>query len=150
MKRVVVEVLVAIVLAPIVLAAGQETMPDYMIKADEFMKSLTDNGYFLMPMSDLINMTENETEMANWVILDIRPEPRYALGHIAGAINVPFTDIIEEMETVPSDKKLAVVCGIDTNSAIVIAMLRVFGDRDAWIVEGGTPGWLKAGKEFVL
>ena len=149
MKRIIVAVLVAIVLAPI-LAAGQETSPDYMIKANEFMKNLTDNGYYLMPMSDLINMTENETEMANWVILDIRPEPRYALGHIAGAINVPFTDIIEKMETVPSDKKLAVVCGIDTNSAIVIAMLRVFGDRDAWIVEGGTPGWLKAGKEFVL
>jgi len=149
MKRIIVAVLVAIVLAPI-LAAGQETSPDYMIKANEFMKNLTDNGYYLMPMSDLINVTENETEMANWAILDVRPEPRYALGHIAGAINVPFTDIIEKMEKVPSDKKLAVVCGIDTNSAIVVAMLRVFGDRDAWIVEGGTPGWLKAGKEFVL
>ena len=149
MKRIIVAVLVAIVLAPI-LAAGQETSPDYMIKANEFMKNLTDNGYYLMPMSDLINVTENETEMANWAVLDVRPEPRYALGHIAGAINVPFTDIIEKMETVPSDKKLAVVCGIDTNSAIVVAMLRVFGDRDAWIVEGGTPGWLKAGKEFVL
>jgi rhodanese-related sulfurtransferase len=150
MNRVIIAVLAAIILTPIVLAAGQETSPDYMTKADDFVKSLTDNGYFLMPMSDLINMTENETEMANWVVLDVRPEPRYALGHIAGAINVPFTDIIEKMETVPSDKKLAVVCGIDTNSAIVVAMLRVFGDRDAWIVEGGTPGWLKAGKEFVL
>lgn len=150
MNRVIVAVLVAIILTPIILAAGQETSPNYMMKADDFMKSLTDNGYFLMPMSDLINMTENETEMASWAILDVRPEPRYALGHIAGAINVPFTDIIEKMETVPSDKKLAVVCGIDTNSAIVVAMLRVFGDRDAWIVEGGTPGWLEAGKEYVL
>ena len=149
MKRIIVAVLVAIVLAPI-LAAGQETSPDYMIKANEFMKNLTDNGYYLMPMSDLINVTENETEMENWAILDVRPEPRYALGHIAGAINVPFTDIIEKMGTVPSDKKLAVVCGIDTNSAIVVAMLRVFGARDAWIVEGGTPGWLEAGKEYVL
>ena len=83
MKRIIVAVLIAIVLAPI-LAAGQETSPDYMIKANEFMKNLTDNGYYLMPMSDLINVTENETEMENWAILDVRPEPRYAL-HRRGA-----------------------------------------------------------------
>ncbi len=149
MSRIIVVLLAALVLIPIILAAEQEALLDCTIEADEFMKSLTDNGYFLMPMSDLINLTENETLMSDWIILDVRPENRYAAGHILGSMNIPFSDVVSEIEAIPSDKKLAVICGIDTNSAIVVAMLRMLDNRDAWIVEGGTPGWLAAGGAFV-
>jgi rhodanese-related sulfurtransferase len=150
MRCIIVALLAAFIFTPAVLAAGQETSPNYLVKADEVMKGMIDNNFYLMPMSDLINATENEAEMANLVIIDVRPAAGYATGHIPGAINIPFTDIISEMETVPTDKKLAVVCDFDTNSAMVVAMLRVFGDRDAWVVEGGNPAWQEAGKEFVM
>ena len=149
MRRMIIVLLAVLALIPVSVAAGQDSLQNCTIAADEFMKSLTDNGYFLMPMSDLINLTENETVMSDWIILDIRPEDRYAAGHILGSMNIPFPDIVSKMEAVPSDKKLAVVCGFDTNSAIVVAMLRILGSRDAWIVGGGTHGWLASGGEFV-
>lgn len=140
------------VLIPVLslMAAGQETSPDYMLKADEVMKGMMDNGLYLISISDVINATENETEMANWVILDVRPEEGYASGHIPDSMNIPFTNIVSDMDAVPADKKIAVVCFYDTNSAFAVAMLRVFGDRDAWVVQGGVPAWQDAGKELVV
>lgn len=131
-------------------AAGQETSTDYMLKADEVMKGMMDNGLYLISILDVINATENETEMADWVILDVRPEAGYASGHIPDSMNIPFTNIVSNMDAVPTDKKIAVVCTFDTNSALAVAMLRVFGDRDAWIVNGGVPAWQDAGKELVV
>ena len=140
------------VLIPVLslMAAGQETSPDYMLKADEVMKGMMDNGLYLISISDVINATENETEMADWVILDVRPLEGYASGHIPDSMNIPFTNIVSDMDAVPADKKIAVVCFYDTNSAFAVAMLRVFGDRDAWVVQGGIPAWQEAGKELVV
>ncbi len=150
MKKIIVAILAALILVPSVLAAGQETSPNYMLKADEVMKGMIDNDLYLISISDVINVTENETEMADWAILDVRPEAGYATGHIPNSMNIPFTNIVSDMEDVPSDKKIAVVCTYDTNSAFAVAMLRVFGDRNAWIVQGGIPAWQEAGKELVF
>ncbi|MDD4162578.1 MAG: rhodanese-like domain-containing protein [Methanothrix sp.] len=150
MKKTIVVILAVLILVPSMLAAGQETSPNYMLKADEFMKDMIDNGLYLISVSDVINATENETEMASWVILDVRPEAGYASGHIPNSMNIPFTNIVSDMDAVPSDKKIAVVCTYDTNSAFAVAMLRVFGDRDAWIVQGGIPAWQEAGKELAV
>jgi len=114
------------------------------------MKGMMDNGLYLISIADVINATENGTEMADWAILDVRPEEGYATGHIPNSINIPFTNIISDMDAVPTDKKIAVVCTYDTNSAFAVAMLRVFGDRDAWVVQGGIPAWQEAGKELIV
>jgi rhodanese-related sulfurtransferase len=148
MKRIIVAILAVLIPVLGLLAAGQETSPDYMMKADDVMKGMMDNGLYLIPVSDVINATENETEMADWVILDVRPEEGYATGYIPNSMNIPFTNIVSDMDAVPSDKKIAVVCTYDTNSAFAVAMLRVFGDRDAWIVQGGISAWQDAGKEL--
>ena len=150
MKRIIVAILAVLIPVLSLMAAGQETSPDYMLKADEVMKGMMDNGLYLISISDVINATENETEMANWVILDVRPEEGYASGHIPDSMNIPFTNIVSDMDAVPADKKIAVVCFYDTNSAFAVAMLRVFGDRDAWVVQGGVPAWQDAGKELVV
>ena len=150
MKRIIVAILAVLIPVLSLMAAGQETSPDYMLKADEVMKGMMDNDLYLISISDVINATENETEMANWVILDVRPQEGYASGHIPDSMNIPFTNIVSDMDAVPADKKIAVVCFYDTNSAFAVAMLRVFGDRDAWVVQGGVPAWQDAGKELVV
>jgi len=53
------------------------------------------------------------------------------------------------MDMVPEDKTIAVVCTFDTNSAFAVAAMRIFGDRDAWVVVGGIPAWVDAGRELV-
>jgi len=119
---------------------------DCMAAADEFMMSLPDNGFYLLPMEDLIAKVEAEEE--GFMILDVRPAELYAAGHIPGSINIPDPELVSRMSEVPADTMIAVVCQLDTNSAFAVAMLRVFGDYDAWIVSGGVPAWEAAGKEL--
>jgi rhodanese-related sulfurtransferase len=53
------------------------------------------------------------------------------------------------MDMVPTDKKIAVVCTYDTNSAFAVSVMRIIGDRDAWVVVGGVPAWEEAGRELI-
>lgn len=119
----------------------------HVVRADEFMKGLIENNFYLMPMSDLINATIEEDE--NLVILDVRPESDYAEGHIPGSINIPDPQLVERIAEVPTDKKIAVVCTIDTNSAFGVSVLRIFGGLDAWIVQGGVPEWANQGGTLI-
>lgn len=120
---------------------------DYMAEADAFFMSLPENNLLLMEMQDLIDAVDAGDESI--VIVDVRPAAGYDSGHIPDSINVPFPVLIPNMDMVPEDKKIAVVCTFDTNSAFAVAAMRIFGERDAWVVVGGVPAWEEAGRELV-
>jgi rhodanese-related sulfurtransferase len=63
-------------------------------------------------------------------------------------MNIPLTMLIEKMNAVSKDKTVAVVCTMDTNSAFAVAVLQMNG-YNAWIVEGGIPGWENSGRPLV-
>lgn len=113
---------------------------------DAFVKSTTENRMFLMPVEEFAR-TIDEAD-SGLVVLDVRPAPVYARGHIAGSVNVPLPALVEQMESLPADRKIAVVCAIETRSAFAVAILRMHG-RDAWIVEGGVHAWAGLGRELI-
>jgi rhodanese-related sulfurtransferase len=115
-------------------------------KADMFLKAVPGNMMYLMSAKDLAAALD--AGKVDLVVLDIRPPEHYNNGHIKNALHIPMTMIIEKMDKIPKDKKIAVVCAMDTNSAFAVAILRLYG-YDAWIVEGGVPGWVKMGKPLV-
>lgn len=120
---------------------------DYVVKADAFLMSLVDNSLLLMEMQELIDAVDAGDESV--VIVDVRPASLYDAGHIPDSINAPFPELVPNMDMVPVDKKIAVVCTFDTNSAFAVSVMRIFGDRDAWVVMGGVPAWEQAGRELV-
>lgn len=120
---------------------------DYMVKADAFLMGLINNSLLLMEMQELIDAVDAGDESI--VIVDVRPAPLYDAGHIPDSINAPFPELVPNMGMVPTDKKIAVVCTFDTNSAFSVSVMRIFGDRDAWVVVGGVPAWQEAGRELV-
>jgi rhodanese-related sulfurtransferase len=126
---------------------GDMAYVDYMAKADEFLMSLPENNLLRMDMQELIDAVDAGDESI--VIVDVRPASLYDAGHIEGSINVPFPELVPNMDMVPTDKKIAVVCTFDTNSAFSVSVMRIFGDRDAWVVVGGVPAWEEAGRELV-
>ena len=116
---------------------------DLTEKADAFVKSVPQNMSYIT----LARVVAAGVEAGDpsWVILDIRPPQHYESGHIKGSLHIPLTDLIGRMKEIPKNKKIAVVCAMDTNSAFAVAILRMYG-YDAWIFEGGVPGWVKLGK----
>ncbi len=129
------------------LTEADETAEEHIAKADAFLMGLINNSLLRMDMQELIDAVNAGDE--NLVIVDVRPASLYDAGHIPDSINAPFPDLVPNMDTVPADKKIAVVCTYDTNSAFSVSVMRIFGDRDAWVVVGGVPGWVDAGRELV-
>jgi rhodanese-related sulfurtransferase len=117
-----------------------------MDKADTFVKSVPENMMYLLSADKLAGMIESGK--TDFVVLDVRPPKYYEAGHIKGAMNIPLTMLVAKMDKIPRDKKVAVVCTMDTNSAFAVAVLQMHG-YDAWIVEGGIPGWENSGRPLV-
>lgn len=114
--------------------------------AEAFVKSVPENEMYLISIESLAEMVD--AGKTDFVILDIRPPKHYEAGHINGAMNVPLPMVVGKLDSIPSGKKIAVVCSLDTNSAFAVAVLRING-RDAWIVEGGAYAWEGLGRKLV-
>ncbi|MGD8979525.1 MAG: rhodanese-like domain-containing protein [candidate division WOR-3 bacterium] len=115
-------------------------------QADTFVKSVPENLMYLMPQGKLADMID--AGKMHFMVLDIRPPQSYEKGHIEGSVNIPLPTLIDKIGEIPKDKRINVVCTIDTNSAFAVAMLRMMG-YNAWIVEGGVPGWEDTGRPLV-
>lgn len=119
---------------------------NYMVKTDSFLKEAMNNGFYVMSVAEFLNRTSADK---NWAIVDVRPAQLYATGHLPGAINIPLSDLISQMGMIPAGQKVAVYCAIDTNAAFAVQTLRVYGDRDAFVLLGGIVNWQAAGKPLV-
>lgn len=114
-------------------STAQSPSSNYMTKADSFLKGAPTNSFYVITVSDFIDMARVDP---NWVIVDIRPVDLYAQSHVQDAISVPLADLISKMGIIPSGKKVAVYGDSDTNAAFAVEALRVFGDRDAYVLQG--------------
>jgi rhodanese-related sulfurtransferase len=76
-------------------------------------------------------------------VIDLRDEEGWREGFIVGARRVdPEAD--DELDDLPKEGKLLVVCADGKRSAEVASRLRD-GDRDAVSLEGGMDAWMSAG-----
>ena len=116
---------------------------DYMMKADEFLNGAWNNSLYMMTVPEFLNRSKNDS---NWAIVDIRQPLDFQQNHIKGAINIPFTDLIADMKDIPAGKKVAVYCASNRRSPYGVMALRIFGDRDAWVLLDGVSAWIAAGQ----
>lgn len=79
-------------------------------------------------------------------ILDVRPPDEFAMGHIAGAINVPLRDLARRIESLPRDSEVIAYCrGPYCVLAFeAVALLRRRGIKVRRL-EDGYPEWKAAG-----
>jgi rhodanese-related sulfurtransferase len=79
-------------------------------------------------------------------VLDVRPEPEYAAGHIAGARSVPIAELRRQLRTLPPDADIVAYCRgpycVYADEAV--RQLRRRGVR-ARRLEDGFPEWKRAG-----
>lgn len=96
-----------------------------------------------------------DDEDDEYVILSIRRAEDYEVGHIKGALNIPYGQGMEEaLAQLPADKKIIVYCYSGQTSSQTTAVLRLMG-YDAYSMSGGMgnaeagSGWLGQGYEVV-
>jgi rhodanese-related sulfurtransferase len=83
---------------------------------------------------------------ADVVILDTRPAPEFAAGHIAGAISVPVEDLQQELRKLPKSKEYVAYCRgpYCVYADRAVEFLRKHGRRARRLLEG-FPEWKAAG-----
>ena len=80
------------------------------------------------------------------VVLDVRPAPEYAAGHIAGARSVPIADLTRRLKDLPKDSEVVAYCRgpycIYADDAVRLLRRKGYQARR---LENGFPEWTRAG-----
>lgn len=127
--------------------ANTATPGDSLAKADSFLKDAAANGFYLLSVSDYLAKAQADPA---WVIVDIRAADRYAQGHIQGAVDVPLENLISQMGMIATGKKVAVYGDLDASAAFAVEALRIYADRDAYVLQGGVSAWQAAGMPVII
>ncbi len=77
--------------------------------------------------------------LAKYYIMDIRAADAFATGHIEGAKNVAFGDILTEAAT--ANKQILVVCYSGQTACYATSLLRLYGYGNTQALKWGMSGW---------
>ena len=80
-------------------------------------------------------------------ILDVRSKAEFAAGHVPGAVNVPFPQVISRARSVAgaADDELIVYCGHGPRAYMAGAALRWVGRTRVVYLTGHWAAWQSAG-----
>jgi rhodanese-related sulfurtransferase/DNA-binding MarR family transcriptional regulator len=85
------------------------------------------------------------------VVLDVRPAPEYAAGHISGATSVPVIDLHRRLREIPKDAQVVAYCRgpycVFADDAVRLLRKRGYS---ALRLEDGYPEWARAGLPTAL
>ncbi len=80
----------------------------------------------------------------DYFVVSVRSAAHYAIGHVPGAINIPWREIAkpENLAKLPTDQKIAVYCYTGHTGEIATTVLNVLG-FDAYNMKFGMMSWTK-------
>lgn len=103
--------------------AAYEAAKTYFANAD---------GKNIMALSRVLEIAE----AGDSLILDIRSADDYAKGHIKGAVNIPFVQVVNYLDQLPRDQRIIVACYSGQTAGQIVGSLRL-GGFNAYSLSGG-------------
>jgi rhodanese-related sulfurtransferase len=79
------------------------------------------------------------------MLIDARDAGQFAKGHIPGAINMDWRQVLAKRSTIPKDKPVLIYCNTGSLSAQAGFALRVAGWDNLRILQGGMEEWKAKG-----
>ncbi len=83
-------------------------------------------------------------------IIDARDAEQYAQGHIPGALNMEWRQVVARRQEVRKNGLVVVYCNTGTLSAQAVFALRLLGWDNVKVLQGGYEGWKAAGGQNKL
>ena len=94
-------------------------------------------------------VTINELEQAierGAFVLDVRESDEFANGHVPEARHIPLNSVPENLEALPRDEQIWVICQAGGRSMTAANFLEDQGFKVV-SVAGGTGSWISSGKD---
>ncbi|MEO6578309.1 MAG: rhodanese-like domain-containing protein [Candidatus Limnocylindria bacterium] len=85
-------------------------------------------------------MTENDA-----VLVDVREADEWRNGHARGARHIPLGDLPSQLDQLPRETPIYLICASGNRSAKAAAYLQKSGFAKPINVRGGTTAWSRAG-----
>ena len=84
-------------------------------------------------------------EWPKMVVIDARDPAQFAKGHIPGAVNMDWRQVLAKRSTIPKNKPVLIYCNTGSLSAQAGFALRVAGWENVRILQGGMTEWQAKG-----
>ena len=84
-------------------------------------------------------------EWKKFFVIDARDKGQFDKGHIPGATNIEWRQVLAQRSTIPKDKPVLIYCNVGTLSAQAGFALRVAGYENVRILQGGFNEWTAKG-----
>ncbi|MDM7457237.1 MAG: rhodanese-like domain-containing protein [Tepidimonas sp.] len=84
-------------------------------------------------------------DWARIMVIDARDATQYAKGHIPGAINIEWRQVLARRSEIPRDRMVLIYCNTGSLSAQAGFALRVAGWDNVRILQGGMEEWKAKG-----
>lgn len=84
-------------------------------------------------------------EWKKMIVIDARDAAQFARGHIPGAINMDWRQVLAKRDEIPKDKPVLIYCNTGSLSAQAGFALRVAGWENVRILQGGMVEWRTKG-----
>jgi rhodanese-related sulfurtransferase len=109
---------------------AQKALSDYLVDQNMDLNKMLDG--FVMAAPD-------DGDVSSMHLIDIRSAEDFGAGHIEGAINVAFGDILTEAAN--ATKPILVICYTGQTATYSVSLLRLSGYADAKALKWGMSGW---------
>lgn len=84
-------------------------------------------------------------EWPKMMVIDARDAAQFAKGHIPGAVNMDWRQVLAKRNTIPKNKPVLIYCNTGSLSAQAGFALRVAGWDNVKILQGGMEEWKAKG-----
>ena len=110
--------------------------------ADEYLQTLPKHRYRL-PVDVFVRDKVNHTK--DWFVVDVREPDEFAAGHIEGAINIPFRQILHHLDELPNSRTAPILlyCHSQKRATHALVILHELGYLKVYNLEGGYEAYVK-------
>jgi len=102
--------------------------PDQLLKLLQgYLEDIKDDWNYVTPKQ--LNEMMERGQTKDMFILDIRCPEDYAKGHINGAVNIFWLDVLkpENLKKLPTDRKILIYCYVGHTSSQIMVLLKLLG-----------------------
>ncbi|MGD9100806.1 MAG: rhodanese-like domain-containing protein, partial [Anaerolineae bacterium] len=124
------------------LASGDmpEVNADLLAAVDDYLMNVLPEGWGVIKSEGLLEALVEEPPF----LLDVRQPDEFEGGFIEGAVNVPLRELGQNLDQLPMDQPIAVVCGSGHRSTVAMTALQMLGYEDVTSLAGGMKAWTAA------